>query len=100
MAWPWRRFEAMFESHGRRMALIRVNELRNAMVAGVWSNSNYDSNTQEKTLAAIDEFYDSALKSIYSGETEYVEEIDEENDPFFAAMKRPKIDFELESPSE
>jgi hypothetical protein len=72
------------------MALIRVGELRNAMVSGVWSNSNYDDekNSRREFLNRIDEFYDNAVATIYDHEDRHVEEIDMD-DPFFAAMKRP-----------
>lgn len=81
------------------MALTRVSELRNAMIAGVWSNSNYDDekNTRERLLRSIDDFYDNAVAQLYGGEKEYVEEIDRENDPFFAAMKVPKLEVSKES---
>jgi hypothetical protein len=72
------------------MALSRVGELRNAMVAGVWSNSNYDDekNSRQGFLNRIDEFYDHAVSTIYDDENRHLEEIDMD-DPFFAAMKRP-----------
>lgn len=89
LAWPWRRFEELYDAHAKRMALQRVTELKNAMIAGAWSNSNYDDeNAREKLLNRIDEFYDHAQKMIYEDPDLHEEKIDE-NDPFFAAMKRP-----------
>ena len=63
------------------------------MIAGVWGNSNYDDekNTRKSMLDQIDAFYERALVEIYEGPIE--EEIDEEN-PFFAAMQRPQLEFE------
>lgn len=89
----------MYEAHSQRMAVVRVGELRNAMVSGVWSNSNYDDekNTRETLLKRIDEFYDHAMRTIYKDPNLHVEAIDYDNDPFFAAMKRPQLQVSTES---
>ena len=91
----------MFEAHAKRMAVQRVGELRNAMVAGAWSNSNYDDdkNSRQTLLNRIDEFYDYAQARIYGDPSAFLDEIDMD-DPFFAAMKRPAEVMKLEVTSE
>ncbi len=93
LAWPWLRFEEMFDAHAKRLAVERVIELKNAMVSGVWANSNYDDgeNTRANLLARIDDFSESAIAGIYgqSSEEEYKDDMES---PFFKAMKVPKID--------
>lgn len=80
----------MYAAHAKRMAVERLNNLKNSMISGVWGNSNYDDDKQsrEKILHNIDDFYDRALAEIYGVESEV--EIDQD-DPFFAAMKRPEV---------
>lgn len=86
----------MFIAHAKRSAVERIHEVKNAMVAGIWANSNYDDgeDTRKNLLAQVDSFVDSAIASIYGQEVEE-EEIDT-NNPFFAAMKLPEIDHSLE----
>lgn len=93
--WPWRKFEAFYESHAKRTAAIRVIELKHAMISGAWANSNYDDgkSAREDLLRKIDEFAESAIAGIYEQKVqgEYKDEADMTN-PFFAAMKVPKLE--------
>ena len=68
------------------------------MIAGVWGNSNYDdeNDSRSKLLKEIDNFYNEAVNQIYNIPGEYQDEIDYENDPFFAAIKRPKLEVSTE----
>jgi hypothetical protein len=83
----------MFVAHAKRKAIERVHEVKAAMIAGVWSNSNYDGEADTRTdlLRKIDVFVETATNSIY-GVEEVEEEEDFENNPFFAAMKIPGIE--------
>ena len=95
MLWPWRKFEVFYDSHSKRLAAERVIELKHAMITGVWGNSNYDDGKDSRTelLRSIDDFAEKAINQIYASEPsgEYVEEVDM-NNPFFAAMKVPKLE--------
>lgn len=88
----------MFEAHSKRMALTRMAEFKNSMIAGVWGNSNFDEGeSRSKMLDRIDDFYQQAVDAIYGNVPEFITEEEMEEDPFFAAMKRPaklKIDKE------
>lgn len=89
MVWPWRRFEEFFTAYAKRQALERVHGIKEAMVSGVWANSNYDEdNARADLLRKIDQFVEQATWAIYSGIDE--EELDM-NDPFLAAMKVPEV---------
>ena len=81
----------MWEAYSKRKALKQVAGLRSSMIAGVWGNSNYDDekNSRKKILDQIDSFYQQALMEIY-GEPE--EEIDFDENPFFAAMQKPHLE--------
>jgi len=80
----------MYEAHVKREAVERLTDVKNAMVAGLWANSNLDDgkNTRQKMLQDIEETFSSALHEIYTGRTPEVD-VDLKNDPFFAAMKIP-----------
>lgn len=61
---------------------------KEAMVASLWANSNYDDDkgTRQKIIADIEENFDEAMNSIVGG-TVREEEIDKSN-PFYSAMQR------------
>lgn len=83
----------MFESHARRQATERTLATKDAIVSGIWANTNLDHENQRKSvLEDIDRGFDLAIKSIYGEKVE--EEIDM-NNPFFAAMQVPEIDQEI-----
>ena len=75
----------MFEAFMKRKAVDEAREVKNAMISGLWSNSNYDDNknTRQKALKDIEENYQEAIRIIYNGAEEYEIDLDQ---PFFAAM--------------
>jgi hypothetical protein len=76
----------MFSSFMRRKAVEEAREVKNAMICGLWSNSNYDDNknTRQKALKDIEESYQEAIRIIYN---EPDEEFDLDLDqPFWAGM--------------
>ena len=75
----------MFQAYLKRKAVDEAREIRNAMISGLWSNSNYDDNknTRQKALKDIEENYQQAINIIYNGPEEYEIDLDQ---PFFAAM--------------
>lgn len=80
-----------------------VKRLHEANVAGLWGNSNYDGDgkgaaPRRGALEELDENAARAIRQIY-GEKPESEEIDHDN-PFFAAMKLPKMDDGVESTRE
>lgn len=93
----WKLFESLFMAHGRRKAVERCMQLKAAMYSGVWGNSNYDAKEKggaaprDAILRQIDNTFDTAIQQIRGGESELKTDI-EEDDPFFAAAKVPKID--------
>jgi hypothetical protein len=89
MIWPWRRFEEFFEAFARRSAIDRVHGVKEAMISGVWANSNYDEeNIRADLLRKIDQFVGQAIFAIYGEGDE--EELDM-SDPFLSAMKVPEV---------
>lgn len=85
----------MFGSHAKRLAAERIHNLKNAMISGVWANSNYDdeNETREKILQEIDGFAEESLAVIYGYKqpSEYQQEMDMAK-PFWSAMRVPTID--------
>lgn len=75
----------MFEAFMKRKAVDEAREIKNAMISGLWSNSNYDDNknTRSKALKDIDNNYQEAINIIYNGEESYEVDMDQ---PFWAAM--------------
>lgn len=77
----------MFEAFMRRKAVDEAREVKNAMISGLWSNSNYDDNknTRLKALKDIENNYQEAINIIYNGEESYEIDMDQ---PFWAAIDR------------
>lgn len=73
----------------KRKAIDRATDVRNAIIAGMWANTNLDDNkgTRRNALEEIQNNYDDTIEEIYSGIRR--EDIDLNSDPFFAAMKVP-----------
>ena len=91
---PWKLAEQLLESHARRKAADRATRTKDALISGVWSNSNYDSNQEGKAaprtkfIDAIEDSHEKAMRMIYGGDPhDQAAEIDQ-NDPFWAAMKK------------
>lgn len=83
--WYWKKFETLFAAFLKRKAVEEAREVKNAMISGLWSNSNYDDNknTRQKALKDIENNYQDAIRIIYNGPEEYEIDMDQ---PFFAAM--------------
>lgn len=61
------------------------------MIASLWANSNYDDDkgTRQKAIEEIESSFQSVVMQVFEGvQTEQEEEIDESNNPFFAAAKK------------
>lgn len=73
----------------KRKAIERATEVRNAIIAGLWANTNLDDNkgSRSRALEEIQNNYDDTIEEIYIGIRR--EDIDLNDDPFFAAMKVP-----------
>lgn len=70
--WHWKKFEVMFEAFMKRKAVIEAREIKNAMISGLWGNSNYDEKQYRKNaLKDIEENYQEAINIIYNGAEEY-----------------------------
>jgi hypothetical protein len=77
----------MFEAHAKRTAVKHVREMKNAMISGIWGNSDIED--KKGSIARVEDFARSAIAEIYG--TTQVDDVDFENDPFFKAMKVPEI---------
>lgn len=90
---PWQKFEALYESHSKRQAVESATLVRNAQIAGIWANSNYDPQKQGEDPRGdlLKEVYASYVKSIQMIYNQFEEESDQIDwdDPFFKAMKVP-----------
>lgn len=77
----------MYLAHSKRVAVDRATGVRDAMISGMWSNSNLDDgkDTRSKALLEIEESYQNTLISIYNNETP-LEEMDLDSHPLFAGM--------------
>lgn len=75
----------MFEAFLKRKAVLEAKEIKNAMISGLWANTNYDDNknTRQKALKDIEESYQEAISIIYNGPEEFEIDMDQ---PFFKAM--------------
>jgi hypothetical protein len=86
----------MFEAHAKRKAIAQLIEVKNMMIAGVWGNSNYDPQEEGKEgsrtgmLQQIEDGFNRAVVEIRTGVKPEDNEIDW-TDPFFAAIKSPRI---------
>ena len=78
----------MYQAHCRRLEVDRATDVKNAMISGLWSNSNLDDdkNTRQNALTEIEESYQETIRLIYSRESTEDPEIDIDELPFFKAM--------------
>jgi hypothetical protein len=69
----------------KRRAVDEARDVKNAMVSGLWANSNYDDNknTRSKALKDIENNYQEAINIIYNGVESYEVDMDQ---PFWAAI--------------
>jgi len=93
----WKLFERLFEAHAKRKAIDKCEGIKQAMIAGVWGNSNYDSQEEGKEAARpklLDEIEEGFKRAVFAirsgGERDKREDIDW-TDPFFASIKAPRI---------
>jgi hypothetical protein len=102
----WKLFEELYDAHAKRKAVERCYRLRDAMIGGVWGNSNYDpqkegsEGARKELLAEIEDNFSRAIREIVTGEKQE-DDIPWES-PFFAAMKSPRMRTEdaIETPLE
>lgn len=75
----------------KRKVVESLEGRKDQMIASLWANSNYDDDkgTRQKAIEEIESSYQSVVMQVFEGvQTEQEEEIDEVNNPFFAAAKR------------
>lgn len=87
--WYWKKFEKFYEAHLKRKAVEDAARTKDAMVAGLWGNSNFDDdkNTRKKALSEIENSFEEAVLDVYDKNRH--EKIEFKSDPFFKAMKLP-----------
>lgn len=90
----WKLFEELYAAHAKRRAVERIHAQRNATIAGVWGNPNFDDGKERKgarkqMINTIDDNVQRAIRKIYGQEQEF--DIDQE-DPFFGKMEVPELD--------
>ena len=98
----WKLFESMYEAFAKRKAIEQCLAVKNAMLAGVWGNTNFDPQKEgepgarPEMLEEIEAGYLRAVTEIRLGpvEAEKAKKKDDIDwtDPFFAAIKAPRID--------
>lgn len=78
----------MFVAHAKRTTVERLIVEKNAMISGLWGNSNLDDgeNSREKMLREIDANFQMQVELVYS-ERRPQDEIDIKTHPLFTAMK-------------
>ncbi len=91
----------------RRKAVEKCDQIKAAMIAGIWGNSNYDSQEQGKEgarrvlLEGVEEQFRDAIAEIYRPpkEKSAKKQADEDfwKNPFFAASKAPRIRYDEDS---
>lgn len=95
MAWPSTRFEALYKAHTKRKAVEAIEQMKLAMVSGIWANTNLDDeksgeNKRGRLLEEVEHNHEVAVKSVYSSIEEKKAESDIDwSNPFFSAMKVP-----------
>jgi hypothetical protein len=89
LGWYWKKFEALFESFGKRKLVESLDRRKLSIVGGLHGNMNFSGEDLKKAVDAIEENFREAVATIYGKQEEEV--VLEEN-PFFGAMKLPKID--------
>lgn len=90
MSWPWKRFETLYSAHTKRIAVEEATQIRNAMIAGLWANTNLDDekNTRSLALEQIEESHREAIAHIYAYDSLEEQEPDIlKTHPLFTAMK-------------
>lgn len=90
MRWPWRRFEVFFDRHLRRKSRLAIEAQRDALIAAINANSNYDGKEnvelKKERIESIDESAKSAIESLY-GATQPRED-DFGDDPLFKSLRQ------------
>jgi hypothetical protein len=96
MEWPWRRFEAFYESYLKRAILESLDNRKSSMIAALWANSNYDDDkgSRKRAIEEIEENFAEVVQSIVDPGSQEAE-IDPDN-PFFNESARSKQ--KLEAP--
>ena len=81
----------MYEAFARRQAISEIMDRKNAMIAGVWANPNFDqegkADLRGNFISKIDNIFEEAIDRIHG----VIPEVDLESDPFLAAMKMPDV---------
>lgn len=92
MKWPWRRFEVFFDRHLRRKSRIAIEAQRDALIAAINANSNYDgqdnAEAKKERIEAIDESARFAIEQVYDTGGRRDEPDPFGDDPLFSAMKQ------------
>lgn len=92
MRWPWRRFEVFFDRHLLRKARVAIEAQRDALIAAINANPNYDgqeaSQAKIKRIEDIQEVSAQAIEQLYDRSLTPEKENDPfESDPLFKSMK-------------
>lgn len=91
MQWPWRRFEAFYDSHQKRLQVEDMKERKQMMIQALYSNSNWDgeenNSKRNDHIKLLEEQFRDFVVSLYNGSTES-EQIELESNPFLSATER------------
>ncbi len=73
MQWPWKRFERFYGAAQKRTLIESLQSRKEAMIAALWSNSNYDSQKEgedaprQEMIENIEESYNRVIEKIVLG---------------------------------
>ncbi len=86
------RFEHLYSAHIKRLAVKEATDVKNAMISGLWANTNLDDGkqTRQNLLREIEESYQNSISLIYSRQDAEID-YELESDPLFSAMNLDEV---------
>lgn len=78
----------MLEAHAKREVVEMATDVKNFMISGLWSNSNYDDGkqTRKRAIDEINESHQTLILELYGKMNKAGKDVTETH-PFFTAIK-------------
>jgi hypothetical protein len=78
----------MLEAHAKREVVAMATDVKNFMISGLWSNSNYDDGkqTRKRAIDEINENHQNLIMDLYGKMNKASKDVTETH-PFFTAMQ-------------
>lgn len=86
----------MYAAFSKRKVAEELTQRKLLLVASLWANTNMDdpkANRQD-AITKLEESFDEAIRSLYDASIKRDEDVDLNEDPFFAAMKIPTLTYD------